>query len=396
MDQISFDDLIREHELSKLPGRIAFIDECGNFGFDFDSEGVSKYYILCAVIVKNSELSQLHNAVLKVKENNGFKDTEIKSSAIGNNYKRRSKILAELLPINFRIILFVADKQAFIKDSPLTTYRQSFIKFLHQRLYNVLYGAYPKLQIIEDQIGTSEFQTSFKKYVREHRPINLLGEYEFDYTDSRDSILVQLADFVGGTIGKNYTDDSAPNYLEMLKGKIICIERFPNDTTPYFGAASEKDRRYDEDVFNLSVHRARDFIASHEHDDDFEKRLQTTLLRYLLFQVHNVDAHKYISSHQLLSVLDEYADKKVRPNYLYRRVIAPLRDAGVILASCAHGYKIPISVEDITTYFNQTHMIVSPMLHRVEICRNLIKQQTNNALDVLDDPAFLKYKNYFD
>lgn len=44
MDQISFDDLIREHELSKLPGRIAFIDECGNFGFDFDSEGVSKYY----------------------------------------------------------------------------------------------------------------------------------------------------------------------------------------------------------------------------------------------------------------------------------------------------------------------------------------------------------------
>lgn len=241
----------------------------------------------------------------------------------------------------FRIILFVADKQAFIKDSPLTTYRHSFIKFLHQRLYNVLYGAFPKLQIIEDQIGTSEFQTSFKKYVREHRPINLLGEYEFDYTDSRDSILVQLADFVGGTIGKTYTDDSAPNYLEMLKGKIICIERFPNDTTPYFGAASEKDRRYDEDVFNLSVHRARDFIASHEHDDDFEKRLQTALLRYLLFQVHNVDAHKYISSHQLLSVLDEYADKKVRPNYLYRRVIAPLRDAGVILASCAHGYKSP-------------------------------------------------------
>lgn len=71
MDQISFDDLIREHELSKLPGRIAFIDECGNFGFDFDSEGVSKYYILCAVIVKNSELSQLHNAVLKTSLDKG-------------------------------------------------------------------------------------------------------------------------------------------------------------------------------------------------------------------------------------------------------------------------------------------------------------------------------------
>lgn len=116
----------------------------------------------------------------------------------------------------------------------------------------------------------------------------------------------------------------------------------------------------------------------------------------ILFQVHNVDARRYVSSYQILSVLNEYVEQRVRPNYLYRRVIAPLRDAGVILASCAHGYKIPISVEDITTYFSQTHMIVSPMLHRIEICRNLIKQQTDNELDVLDEPVFTRYKNYFD
>jgi len=120
------------------------------------------------------------------------------------------------------------------------------------------------------------------------------------------------------------------------------------------------------------------------------------LLKYLLFQVYNVEASNYISSHQLLSILKEYADERIRPNYLYRRIIAPLRDAGIILASCAHGYKIPISSEDITTYLNQTHTIVSPMLHRIEICRDLIKQKTDNALDVLDDPAFLRYKNYFD
>jgi hypothetical protein len=98
----------------------------------------------------------------------------------------------------------------------------------------------------------------------------------------------------------------------------------------------------------------------------------------------------------LLSVLEEYSGEKIRPNYLYRRVIAPLRDAGVILASCSHGYKIPISTEDILTYFNQTDMIVSPMLHRIEVSRKLILQQTDNQLDVLDNPAFLKYKNYFD
>lgn len=395
MEQISFNDLERERSLFSLPGRTAYIDECGNFGFDFNNGG-SKFYILCAVVVKNSDIDKLHTAVSVVKLNNGFGQTEMKSSAIGSNYQRRSKIVAELLPIEFRVILFVADKQAFISGSPLTSYRQSFIKFLHQRLYNVLYNAYPKLKIVEDKIGTSEFQDSFKKYVREHRPANLFNEYDFDYTDSKDSLLVQLADIVGGTINKVYIDDHAPHYLEMLKGKILCIEDFPNRTIPYFSSAISKNTQYDDTVFSLAIQQAKSFITKYEYNELFEKKLQIALLKHLIFQVYNVDPYNYISSPQLLSVLEEYADSRIRPNYLYRRIIAPLRDAGVILASCAHGYKIPISVEDITTYLNQTHTIVSPMLHRIEICRNLIRQNTENALDVLNDPAFLKYKNYFD
>ncbi|MVB11614.1 hypothetical protein CAFE_23350 [Caprobacter fermentans] len=395
MNQLSFDDFKREQSLLLLPSRTAYIDECGNFGFDFNNGG-SKYYILCAVVAKNSDIDELHTAVSVVKQNNGFGQTEMKSSAIGNNYRRRSKIIAELLPIVFRVILFVADKQAFISESPLTSYRQSFIKFLHQRLYNVLYNAYPKLRIVEDQIGTSEFQESFKKYVREHRPENLFNEYDFDYTDSKDSLLVQLADIVGGTISKVYIDDHAPNYLEMLKGKIICIENFPNKTMPYFASAISENTQYDKSIFEIAVQCVNSFIAKYEHDESLEKKLQIALLRYLLFQVYNVDANNYISSHQLLSILEEYANKRIRPNYLYRRIIAPLRDAGVILASCTHGYKIPISVEDIITYLNQTHTVVSPMLHRIEICRNLIRQKTDNAFDVLDNPAFLKYKNFFD
>ena len=100
MNQISFDDLEREQSLLSLPGRTAYIDECGNFGFDFNNGG-SKYYILCAVVVKNSDINKLHAAVSVVKKNNGFGQTEMKSSAIGANYRRRSKIVAELSLIEF-------------------------------------------------------------------------------------------------------------------------------------------------------------------------------------------------------------------------------------------------------------------------------------------------------
>ena len=396
IDQISFDDLEREKVLSLLPGRTAYIDECGNFGFDFDNEGTSRKYILCAVIVNNSDLPQLHAEVSKVKNNNGFANSEMKSSSIGNSYKRRSKIVAELLPIKFRVILLVTDKQAFIEGSPLTTYRKSFIKFLHQRLYNVLYTTYPKLRIIEDQIGSSEFQSTFRSYVREHRPLNLFNEYEFDYVDSRDELLVQLADIIGGSICKSLTETDAPNYMEMLRGKIINIVEFPETKKPYWGSTSAESRQYDQEIYNLAVHRARSFISEHEKEKEGEKHLQVAILRYLLFYVQNVSAQAFVSSHQLLNVLEEYADMRIRLNYLYRRIIAPLRDAGVILASSSQGYKIPVSVEDITPYINQTHTVVSPMLHRIGICRNLIKQQTNNDLDILDDPAFLKYKNFFD
>lgn len=175
-------------------------------------------------------------AVAEVKKSNGFERAELKSSKIGSDYKRRSRILSQLLMIDFRVVLFIADKQAFIQGSPLTNYKESFIKFLHQRLYNLLYHVYPKLKIIEDEIGTTEFQASFRKYVQNNRPqMNLLNEYDFDYVDSKDELLVQLADMVGGSIGHSLTDNSAPDYLEMLKGKIIAREDFPNKMEPYWG-----------------------------------------------------------------------------------------------------------------------------------------------------------------
>lgn len=158
--QLTFDDLNNRELVRAAPQRTAYIDEYGSFGFDFTKEGTSKYYVLCAVVVEDEKLDALHSAVLRVKDNNGFQNAEMKSSRIGN-YKRRGHILSELLSIDFHIVLLIADKQKFVRDSPLTDYKTVFIKYLHQRLYQSLYHVYPKLKIIEDEIGTSEFQTSF-------------------------------------------------------------------------------------------------------------------------------------------------------------------------------------------------------------------------------------------
>lgn len=117
-------------------------------------------------------------------------------------------------------------------------------------------------------------------------------------------------------------------------------------------------------------------------------------LNEALTYVLQIDPIKYVYSDELIEYLRDSIGCKITKNNLFRRVVARIRDENVILASSGKGYKIPISIDDVVTYFNQTTTITGPMMERMGNCRNLIKQGTN--LDLFDDPAFLKYKNYFD
>lgn len=394
MYQLTFEDIERSNSVALQPGRNAFIDECGNFGFDFTKEGTSLFYIVCAVIVKNDQISMLENALEGLRFNY-FGNGEMKSSSIGKNHIRRVKICAELLMLDFSVIILIADKKAFYRDSPLTNYRNSFIKFLHQKLYDEMYPAYPKLKIIEDEYGSSEFQSSYREYVCSHRPEpNLFSEYDFDYVNSKHSLLVQVADIIAGSIMQHLLDKNAPDALNIFQGKIRGIVNFPSLYPPIF-AGIEADNRFDVNIYALADHCAMHYIDSHNDTNEDDERLRVLFLKHLLFVVRNVNASKFVSSAEILKVLSDLADRKVRRDYLFRKIIAPLRDAGVIIASSSQGYKIPSCINDIFSYINQTNGIVGPMLSRIEICRKLILSQTDGIIDIFDDPALVKYKRYF-
>ena len=393
--QMTIQDAMFQQTVDKLPKRLAYIDETGSFGFDFSTEGASKYYILTAIVVEIDKLKKLHTDFEEIKKTNGLAKTELKSSKVPEG--RRERIMLQLMPLEFNIVLFIADKQKFYKDSPLTKYKPVFIKNMDNRIYAMLYGAYPKLRIMMDKVGWSEFQDSFKKYVEDRRgQTNLFNQYDFEFVDSKDEILIQMADFIGGSIMKQICGKSSKNYLEMLKGKITAIQRFPSEYAPYWGNVNSEDYKYDKAIYALAVKKARDYIEANKNDESDVKKVQVAVLRYLLFYVSCVNFTQYVYSDELIRNAQNFVDRKVTRDFLFRQVIAPLRDSGVILASCVHGYKIPISVEDINTYLNQTTSIVGPMMQRMGKCRQLIKEGTSNDVDVFNDPAFLKYKRYFD
>ena len=319
----------------------------------------------------------------------------MKSSLIGKNHKRRIKILTELLNLDFSLLILIADKQKFYKDLAITNYKESFIKYLHLKLYNEMYAAYPKLKIIEDEYGLSEFQKGYREYVRANRPQpNLFNEYDFDYVNSKHNPIVQIADIIAGSIMQHLLDNEAPNVLKIFESRIRGIVNFPN-TYSSFIAGIKANRNFNEKIYALAEHRATQYIDSHINIDDIDTRMRILFLKHLLWIVRNINPFIYISSPEIIKVLSDLSDSKISRNYLYRKIISPLRDAGVIIASCSHGYKIPICIDDIYAYVNQTNSIVGPMLHRVEKCRQLILFQTDGALDIFDDPAPKKYKRYF-
>lgn len=401
MYQLSFEDIERSNSLALQPGRTAFIDECGNFGFGFENNGASEsggpslYYIVCAIVVKDEDISVLEAEAEKIRLNNGFQNGEMKSSLIGDKHKRRIKILTELLGLDFSLVILIADKQKFYLDSPLAKYKEPFVKYLHQKLYDEMYTAYPKLKIVEDEYGSSEFQSGYRDYICAHRPkLNLLNEYDFDYVDSRYSPLVQIADIIAGSIMQRLLDNNAPDILRIFQSRIRGLVNFPS-AHPSYLAGVGADKAFDANIYSLADHRATQYIDSNKDTKDEDARMRVLFLKHLLWVVRNINPSKYISSGEIIKVLSDLSDSRVRRNDIYRKIIAPLRDADVIIASCSHGYKIPTCIDDIYSYINQTTGVVGPMLSRVEKCRKLILAQTEGSLDILDDPALKKYKRYF-
>lgn len=392
--QSTLGDDARINTLAIQPGRTAYIDECGNFGFDFEKDGVSKYYIVCAVIVKNEDIQGIEEAIDEVRRTN-FSGGEMKSSSIGGNHNRRKKILAELLSLDFSIVVLIADKQAFYAESALVEYKKSFVKFLHQKLYDSMYSCYPKLKIIEDEYGSTDFQKGFRDYVHKNKPIpDLFNDYGFDYENSRCSNIVQVADIIAGSVMQKKSDESAPDVLALFGGKLRDVINFPQQMQPRL-AGMEPEEGFDNQIYALADHCATNYINSNQKSDGEDIRMRVMFLRRLLFTVRNINSSTYIHSSEMTKQLAAFSGKKVTRDYLYRRIIAPLRDAGVLIASSSHGYKIPSCINDIYTYVNQTNGIVSPMLSRIQKCRVLIKKQTDGKLDIMDDPLLFKYKRYF-
>lgn len=377
----------------------AFTDEYGSFGWNFDSPDVSTHFIITSIIIEESKVDNVRKQAEDIRKH-FFQTGEIKSKNVGKNHRRRQLILSELLKLDFAIFPVVIDKRGVSNYKGLR-YKKSFYKFMNNIVHKELRKAFSNLTVVADEIGNNDYMESFKKYFEENsEPINLFGESELQFEDSKSDPLVQIADFISGTLAYVYDkrkyDLNAPNYLKIIKPKLTYVRLYPKEYHNFQINGSVVASDYDEEIAELCFNQAVTFLEKNKNIDEPEIKAQCLVLDYMIFRLMNNSTRKYIPTKELKNQLIYMGYKDISTSTFRLKVICKLRDAGVIIASSQKGYKIPTKESELYDFIDHGTQVVLPMLSRLKKCRDIVKLSTKGRLDLLAHDEYRDIRSFFD
>jgi hypothetical protein len=240
----------------------AFVDESGDTNLDTQREGISRYFIVCAIIIRSSELASARAALENVRAKH-FQTGEMKSQKLRSDQKRWREVVDDLVPIPFRFYGLVVDKENLNRASGYQ-WKKTFYKNLCGRVYSKLMRAYPSLHIRADQHGTESFQSSFVRYVEQHHRPTLFEKASFDLVDSKNDVIVQLADLMSGLCARIYeprrTMAVSIELLKSISSKLLLLDEWPPRFRVTTGRTELSDGK-DDRIASLSLREAEKYVA---------------------------------------------------------------------------------------------------------------------------------------
>ncbi|GAB3901345.1 DUF3800 domain-containing protein [Spirosoma agri] len=372
---------------------IAYLAEWGDNGLDFTPPGrrsdqsgpVSTHFIVTAITLRKEQLHEAESQVEAVRQR-FFQTGAIESASVGSDDKLRRSILEQLLTVPFQIFALVVDKRELRGEG--FYHKSSFYKFLHGLADRELYRSFPNLELVAGRHGDERFMQGFVQYVHDRHVPTLFNQASFRFVNSQASVLVQTADFVAGTLARCYDETvlspERTSFVQLLRPKLLTLKYWPDVFTPVVAQSIPEQTNYNAGLAELCVGLGQDFLHRKLASRSPQEVDQVTCLQYLLFHFRHVDPSRYISSRELMAHMGERRGNSPTLHYFQTRVIAPLRDAGVIIASSTKGYKIPSCESDLYDFINHSNTIIQPLLSRIRKCRERIRLATGGAIDLLD------------
>lgn len=311
-----------------------------------------------------------------------FQTGEMKSSRIGSNIHRRCIVLRALSDLDFHVVAFCVPKRN-LNPSAAFQFGKVFLKYTAMRLCMHLPRTL-EIFVTFDSKGRAKFKKEFKNYLdRQFPQEDLFRSLYFGSEDSKDCILVQIADIFAGSIGKHYelhTDKRDPELRSLLSKKTTVWE-WPSNRD--WGSAStlQGESEFDSAVRREASRRAWAFLEAHGSDTD-DVQLRCIFLKWLID--HSIEGdQEYMLSDELLNRFEQELGVSIDSQALRNRVVGPLRDADILIASSSKGYRLPVAVRDIEHYVDICSSQIPPALARLRRAREIIRSGTSGQLDIL-------------
>ncbi|OGK40454.1 hypothetical protein A3F34_03130 [Candidatus Roizmanbacteria bacterium RIFCSPHIGHO2_12_FULL_44_10] len=200
---------------------LIFIDDSGDPGFKIN-KGASAFFVIACVIFKDElEAEKSAVALKQFRRKLKFPDTvEFKF-----NKSRRSireSFLKILRPFEFDIRCIVVDKK-LIRSDELINSQQSFCNYFVKLLLEHNRGTIRNAKVRLDGRGDRLFKRNITTYLRRelNQPAKKVVK-NLQLVDSKNNILIQMADMVAGAIHRSYDKEKtdASVYRKIINKKI--------------------------------------------------------------------------------------------------------------------------------------------------------------------------------
>jgi len=369
-----------------------FIDESGDTSIDYERQGVTRRYILAAVMLSEHLVRQQTNAATNIAQE-FFSGAEIKSSRVGGNLCRRKAILKKISNLKIKYYAHIIDKELIYKDGGLQ-FKKTFYKYLNGNLFERLFTNIHKTKVFLDKHGHSDFMESFAKYVKKRLNFPLLDSEFLQYADSKSAPLIQVADFIAGSISRCVEGKDPLKTLNIISKNEIFTYKWPPKVSPKDTLTNLSEReQFDQIIMEQSVKKSKQYIIKNINSIDQETQTKVKTVEYLLHRFF-INPNEYVYSDEIIQHLTTIGVETIKRHTLLSGVIAPLRDADVIIASCNKGYKIPNSTINMREFVKTVDGLVVPYIQRLNTAREIMLLASSGKYDIVSELDFPRLNNF--
>ncbi|MEH7439975.1 DUF3800 domain-containing protein [Neobacillus drentensis] len=368
-----------------------FLDEFGDYRFDFDKSDVSTHFIIVAILVKDSNKASLEQEMDRIRQVH-VQTGDLTFRSFDNDHTQRMQILNEIKDLPFSVYAYAIDKRKIREDSGIMS-KTSFLKYVNKMVYRDLNRSFEQLDLVADNREEKSFLQEFKNYIRTKSIPDLFNHSTFGFNNSKSDILLQLADIIAETLAKGYDlthqSDQYRSFFKIIRNKIAAINLLPLDYKDflYDYKSTNQDSRYNDVIIQHSVNLTYQYIEKHRKSEEDEEKLRIDFLKFLLFNLKE-NPDEYVYTEEILDNLNAIRDLKLNPHNFRSTVVSKLRDSGLLIASSNKGYKLPACLNDLYDFVNLSSLTIHPMIQRISKCRDQILLATDNEIDILGQKGY--------